>query len=57
MGSAVAEALAQTKPAFIEFIGVRDEFGQSGTPDELIAHYGMDVSHIKIAVKRLLKKR
>jgi transketolase len=56
MGSAVAEALAQTKPCFIEFIGVHDQFGQSGTPDELIAHYGMDVSHIKIAVKRLLKK-
>ncbi len=57
MGSAVAEALAQIKPAFIEFIGVHDEFGQSGTPDELIAHYGMDVSHIKIAVKKVLKRR
>lgn len=57
MGSAVAEALAQTKPAFMEFIGVHDEFGQSGKPEELIAHYGMDTSHIKVAVKKVLKRR
>ncbi len=57
MGSAVAEALAQTKPAFMEFIGVHDKFGQSGTPDELVAHYGMDTSHIKLAVKKVLKRR
>lgn len=57
MGSAVAEALASTKPAFVEFIGVHDEFGQSGKPEELIAHYGMDVSHIKVAVKKVLKRR
>lgn len=57
MGSAVAEALAQTKPCFQEFIGVHDQFGQSGTMEELIAHYGMDVSHIKLAVKKVLKRR
>jgi transketolase len=57
MGSAVAEALAMTKPCFQEFIGVHDEFGQSGEPNELIAHYGMDVSHIKLAVKKVLKRR
>jgi transketolase len=57
MGGAIAEALAATKPAFIEFIGVHDQFGQSGKPEELIAHYGMDVSHIKIAVHKVLKRR
>lgn len=57
MGSAVAEALAQTKPVFQEFIGVHDQFGQSGTMEELLAHYGMDVSHIKLAVKKVLKRR
>jgi transketolase len=57
MGSAVAEALSKTKPAFMEFIGVHDQFGQSGEPEELIAHYGMDASHIKIAVKKVIKRR
>lgn len=57
MGSAVSEALAQTSPTHIEFVGVHDKYGQSGDPDELIAHYGMDVSHIKIAVKKILKRK
>ena len=41
MGSAVAEVLAQNFPVPIEFIGIQDKFGQSGSPDELIEHYGM----------------
>ncbi len=58
MGSAVAECLAQHAPVPVEFIGVRDQFGQSGTPAELIEHYGMGVSHIKAAVEKvLLRKR
>ncbi len=54
MGSAVAEVLAQEHPTLIEFVGVKDLFGQSGTPAELIEHYGMGVSHIKEAVKKIL---
>lgn len=52
MGSAVSEFLSQNYPMPIEFVGVRDQFGQSGTPEELIEHYGMGVSHIKEAVKK-----
>lgn len=57
MGSAVAEHLAQTIPVPIEFIGVQDQFGQSGTPDELIEHYGMGEKDIIEAVKRLLERK
>lgn len=56
MGSAVAEFLAKNCPVPIEFIGVKDQFGQSGTPDELIEHYGMGKDAIKEAVEKLLKK-
>jgi len=56
MGSAVVEVLAQNFPVPIEFIGVQDKFGQSGTPDELIEHYGMGKDSIKEAVKRVLKR-
>ncbi|HUO50830.1 MAG TPA: transketolase C-terminal domain-containing protein [Candidatus Paceibacterota bacterium] len=52
LGSAIAELLAQKLPRPIEFIGVRDSFGQSGNPSELIEHYGMGRSHIAEAVKR-----
>jgi transketolase len=57
MGSAVAEFLAQNFPVPIEFIGVRDQFGQSGTPNELIEHYGMGKDAIKEAVKKVLKRK
>ena len=57
MGSAVAEFLAKNNPLPMEFVGVADQFGQSGTPDELIEHYGMGVSHIKTAVKKVLQRK
>ncbi len=55
-GSAVAECLAKNFPVPIEFVGVDDKFGQSGTPDELLEFYGMGASHIKAAVARVLKR-
>ena len=51
MGSAVAECLTQQHPIPMSYIGMHDEYGQSGAPDELIAYYGLDakgiVKHIK----------
>ncbi len=57
MGSAVAEVLAKEFPTAIEFIGVQDKFGQSGTPDELVEHYGMGKNSIKEAVRKILIKK
>jgi transketolase len=54
MGSAVAEFLAENHPIKIKFIGVKDVFGQSGTQDELIEHYGMGTKDIISAVKSLI---
>lgn len=54
MGSAVAEVLASEHPTKMAFVGVHDKFGQSGTPEELVKHYGMDKEGIKYAVKMLL---
>jgi len=57
MGSAVAEVLACNYPTAIEFIGVHDKFGQSGTPNELIEYYGMGKNSIKEAVRKVLKRK
>ena len=57
LGGAIAELLAQQAPTPIEFIGAHDRFGQSGTPKELIEHYGMGVSHIVAAVQRAQKRK
>ena len=54
MGSAVAECLATNFPVPMKFIGVQDEFGQSGTPEELIEHYGMGKNAIVKAIKFLI---
>ncbi len=57
MGSAVAEVLAQEFPVPIEFIGVADRFGQSGTPEELVEKYGMGKDSIVEAVRKVLKRK
>jgi transketolase len=57
MGSRVAEILAQKHPVPIEFVGVHDQFGQSGDPAELIEHYGMGTTAIKDAVRRAVKRK
>jgi transketolase len=57
MGSAVAECLARNFPVPIEFIGVKDKFGQSGTPEELIELYGMGEKDIYAAAKKVVIRK
>lgn len=57
LGSAVAEVLSQNFPVPQEFVGVHDKFGQSGTPDELLEHYGMGEKDILSAVKKVLGRK
>lgn len=57
LGSAVSEVLSQNFPVPIEFIGVHDQFGQSGTPDELLEYYGMGESHILTACKKVISRK
>ncbi len=57
MGSAVAEVLAKNHPVPMEFIGVQSRFGESGSPSELLEYFGMGVSHILDAAKRVIKRK
>ena len=54
LGSAVAEVLSREAPTKMAFIGMHDAFGQSGSPAELIEHYGMGVEDIIKATRALL---
>ncbi len=56
LGGAIAEMLSRECPVPMEYIGVHDEFGQSGTPDELYAHYKMDTTHIIEAAKKVIAR-
>jgi transketolase len=57
LGGAVAELLSENRPVFMERIGVRDRFGQSGTPAELYEHYGLTPSHIAMAAHTVYDKK
>jgi transketolase len=54
-GSAVAEFLAEHHPVPIKRLGVQDQFGQSGSPEELLAHYGLDTFHIEDSVHAFVR--
>lgn len=53
LGGAVAELLSEKHPIKIIRIGVDDQFGQSGEPEELLAHYGMDTASIVQSVRKI----
>ena len=53
LGSAVASFTAGNCPCRVEVVGVRDVFGQSGSPGELMEHYGLSAQHIAQAVRRI----
>ena len=54
LGGAVAEFLARNHPTPMKFIGVKDQFGQSGSPEELIKHYQLDSASIVSVAKELV---
>ncbi len=57
LGGAVAELLARTCPVPMEFVGMHDTFGSSGSPEKLSAKYGMDVQSIVAAAKKAVARK
>lgn len=56
LGSAVAEVIAPYYPVPIEFIGVKDSFGESGKPEELMEKHGLTASHIIETAIRMVNR-
>jgi transketolase len=54
LGGAVAELLGEKLPTKMHRIGMKDRFGESGTPDELLKHFGLTGTHIALAAHHLL---
>ena len=57
LGSTVASVLAENHPTPVEMVGTKDVFGQSGTPDELIAKYHLDTTDIVNAAEKVIKRK
>jgi len=55
LGGAVAEYLSEVAPIKIIRVGVDDQFGQSGEPDELIEYYCMGIDSIISAARQSLE--
>jgi len=57
LGGAIAELLAEEHPAPIYRIGMQDRFGESGEPNELLAHFGLDAKHIRLAAHHITERK
>ena len=57
LGSAVAETLGENAPVPLARVGVRDVFGTSGEPGELMEHFGLTAPHIAEAAREILSRR
>lgn len=55
LGSAVAMAVVRQRPVPMRFIGLKDTFAESGTPEELVAKYGMTADDVTREALALMK--
>jgi len=57
LGDSIAQLLSRKLPTPIEMVAVDDKFGESGTPEALLAKYGIDTKDIVSAVEQVLKRK
>ena len=57
LGDSVCQLLARNLPTPVEMVGVNDTFGESGTPDQLMAKYHLDTIDVVNAVERVIKRK
>ncbi|HVX66703.1 MAG TPA: transketolase C-terminal domain-containing protein [Bryobacteraceae bacterium] len=56
LGVRVAQAVAETAPCPMEFVGLKG-FAESGTPDGLLDKYGLRAANVVEAVRRVLGRK
>lgn len=56
-GGAIAELLGEECPVPLQRIGMQDHFGESGEPDELLKHFGLDAKHIQLAAHQVTSRK
>lgn len=57
LGDSIAQALVRNAPAPLEYVGVLDSFGESGTPTQLLEKYGLNAENIVKAAKRAIARK
>jgi len=57
LGDSIAQVLARNYPAPLEMVGVNDQFGESGKPEELMAKYGLSTQHVVDAALKAIERK
>ena len=57
LGDSVAQVLSRFNPAPQEFVAVNDSFGESGTPTQLLAKYGLGPENIVAAAEKVMSRK
>ena len=57
LGSAISETLVKNYPVPMEFVGINNQFGQSGAAEKLMQHYRLLPKDIISAVKKSLERK
>jgi len=57
LGDSVAQVLSRFHPTPIEMVGVNDSFGESGTPTQLLAKYGLSKENIVAAAEKVMSRK
>lgn len=57
LGDSISQLLSRRLPAPVEYVAVDDQFGESGTPDQLMKAYGLDMEHIMDACKKAIARK
>lgn len=57
LGGAIAEILGKKMPSPMEMVGIKDTFGISGSPAELLNYFGLSSKDIVAAVKSVLRRK
>lgn len=57
LGDSIAQVLSRNLPRPLEMVGVKDTFGESGTPEELMEKYGLKAKHVVEAVHKVLQRK
>jgi transketolase len=57
LGVRVAQVVAETHPAAMEFVGIDNTYAESGAPEELLDKYGLRAKDVADAARRALKRK
>jgi len=57
LGDSIAQTLSRHHPSPLEYVGVNDSFGESGTPTALLEKYGLNAANIVTAAKKAIDRK